>query len=229
MTDVPSRASFPPITFRSLALFLAAFYAAWTLRVVLLMPVESGISAFWVRQGISQSVRILLWGLPVFLMLAYVHRVSPFRALKLDTFPRGRALRDTAVLCAGWLVVTALFGAFVEQKALVFSTRPSLAEWGAMAVTIIWAPIFEEVLFRGYVYQALRGHMRWFGAALISGFMFAAAHWPGWLFMQGPHIGLVAQTVSITIIGIVLAAAFERGQSLWPCIVLHTLNNVLWA
>ncbi len=228
MTALPPK-PFPFVSLRVLSTFLIVFYIAWCIRVVLLMPIEDGIGSFWIRQLVSQSVRIALWGLPVFAMLAFVHRVSVVRALKLDAVPHGRALRNTIALCVAWLVITMLFGTLVEKRTLTFAVDHTAAEWATIAVTMIWAPIFEEILFRGYVFQALRGHMAWLGAAVISGALFAAGHWPGWIYLQGLHSGLVMQTVSITILGIVLAAVFEHGQSLWPCIILHTLNNLLWA
>ena len=227
--DAQQSKSFPAVSLRVLLFLLLGFYLAWSIRVVLLMPVEAGIESFWVKQLIGQTARIALWGLPVFAMLASVHRVSVVRALKLDAVPHGRALRNTIALCVAWLVITMLFGTLVEKRTLTFAVDHTAAEWATIAVTMIWAPIFEEILFRGYVFQALRGHMAWLGAAVISGALFAAGHWPGWIYLQGLHSGLVMQTVSITILGIVLAAVFEHGQSLWPCIILHTLNNLLWA
>ena len=221
--------SFPRVSLRVLSIFLLAFYAAWALRVMLLMPIEAGIDSYLSRQIISQSVRIALWGIPVYLMVRYVHQVPVLSGLRMDTLPKGRAALDTTIICVGWLVITALFGVLVEGKSLIFARHPTISQWAGIAVTIIWAPILEEILFRGYVYQALRNHMGWVSAALASGLLFAAAHWAGWLYMQGPHLGLVTQTAAITVIGAVLAAVFERGQSLWPCIVLHTLNNLLWA
>lgn len=227
--ESPSPKPFPAVSLPVLALFLLVFYAAWSVRVVALMPIEASIDSFWLKQLIGQSARIALWGLPVFAMLAFVHRVPFVHALKLDVVPKGRALRDTILLCAGWLVVTALFGTIVEERTLTFAVDHSATEWATIAATMIWAPIFEEILFRSYVYQALRGHLVWLRAAIVSGALFAAAHWPGWLYLQGLHPGLIMQTISITIIGIVLAAVFERSQSLWACIALHILNNLLWA
>ena len=147
--ESPAPKSFPYVSLPILALFLIAFYTAWSVRVVVLMPIEAGIDSFWMKQLVGQSARIALWGLPVFAMLGFVHGVPLIHALKLDVVPRGRALRDTVALCVAWLVVTTLFGTIVEKRTLTFSEDHTLADWATIAVTMIWAPIFEEILFRG--------------------------------------------------------------------------------
>lgn len=228
MTALPPK-PFPFVSLRVLSTFLIVFYIAWCIRVVLLMPIEDGIGSFWIWQLVSQSVRIALWGLPCIRHAGV--RASRFRCTRPET--RCRA----AWTCAAQhnRAVRSLVSDYdairdpSRERTLTFAVDHTAAEWATIAVTMIWAPIFEEILFRGYVFQALRGHMAWLGAAVISGALFAAGHWPGWIYLQGLHSGLVMQTVSITILGIVLAAVFEHGQSLWPCIILHTLNNLLWA
>ena len=81
---------------------------------------------------------------------------------------------------------------------------------------IVWAPIFEEIGFRGLVYATLRSRMRVAPAVLLSATLFAAIH-----FYSGP--GFVAVLWS----GVVLALLYERTRSLWPCIILHALWNLL--
>jgi len=229
MAGPESDTVFPRVGRRTFFTFLALFYVAWSLRVVLLMPVDYGIHGTLAKTLWSQVWRFTIWVAPVVWMLARVHRVAAGRALGLTTLPRGRALLNCLIVTGLWIVVTAAWGTVLEGKSLVFSLRPTPAQWIAIFTTCIWAPLFEEVLFRGYVYQARRNQMPWMSAALLSGALFAAAHWPGWLYMQGLHAGLIMQTASITVIGFVLGAVFECGRSLWPCIVLHLCNNLLWA
>jgi len=221
---------FPNADRKTLILFLLAFYTAWTIRVVALMPVDAAIKPIGWQTLWGQSLRILLWGVPVWWMLARFHNVNAVGALALDRFPKGKALALTAAVSIGWILVTALHGGVVEGKSVILVTsHPSVKEWAVILLTIAWAPVFEEILFRGYVHQALRAYHGWIAAGLISAVLFAVAHWPGWLYMQGLHSGLIAQTVSVAIIGFVLSAVFETGKSLWPCIIVHTLNNLLWA
>jgi len=64
-------------------------------------------------------------------------------------------------------------------------------------------------------------------ANLFTAALFLLIHVPGWLYMQGPHWGLLSLGASIFVIGWVLGWLVEITQSLWPSILLHFLNNLL--
>jgi membrane protease YdiL (CAAX protease family) len=77
------------------------------------------------------------------------------------------------------------------------------------------APPVEEFFFRGFLYQALRNRLGVGGGAVTSGLIFGAIHFkPDFL-------------VPLAILGIVQALLFEKTKSLWPCILVHALNNAL--
>lgn len=77
------------------------------------------------------------------------------------------------------------------------------------------APIAEELLFRGFVYAALRNHLSALPAILLSSVAFALMHvnTPGnW---------------QILVFGVVLGVLYERTRSVIPCVICHALNNLL--
>jgi len=81
---------------------------------------------------------------------------------------------------------------------------------------VIWAPILEEILFRGLFFGALRKQMNWICAALISGLCFGAVHfysYPGFLM--------------VTFFGFVMALGYQKTGSLIPSIVAHALTNFI--
>lgn len=80
---------------------------------------------------------------------------------------------------------------------------------------IIWAPLFEEFAFRGVLYVTLRRRFRPLAAAAVSGALFSAVH----LYSM---IGFLQLLWS----GVVLAIAYERTRSLWPCILAHAFHNL---
>lgn len=91
--------------------------------------------------------------------------------------------------------------------------------WGLVARetigSVLWAPLGEEVAFRGVLYPALRRHFGVAPAAALSAAVFAVAHGYGVL-------GFAAVFWS----GILWALAYERTGSLWPCIVAHAASNL---
>ena len=80
----------------------------------------------------------------------------------------------------------------------------------------VWAPVVEEVAFRGILYGTLRTKLRVAPAAILSGAMFAVVHGYG-------TIGFASVLWS----GIIWAIAYEKTRSLWPAILAHGINNLL--
>jgi len=74
-------------------------------------------------------------------------------------------------------------------------------------------PICEEVVFRGFLHQALRKRLKILPGILLSSAIFSFAHLNPLAF------------IPILLVGIVLAYVFERTHSLVPCIAIHVLNN----
>jgi len=91
-----------------------------------------------------------------------------------------------------------------------------IAVFGAAVDSIVWAPLVEEVAFRGILYGTLRTRLSMGPAALLSAGCFAAVHGYGTL-------GLASVFWS----GILWAVAYERTRSLWPAILAHGVNNLM--
>jgi hypothetical protein len=81
---------------------------------------------------------------------------------------------------------------------------------------VVWAPIFEELIFRGVLYPTLRLRLPAWLAALGSAAIFAIAHGYG---VQG--------FVAVTWSGMVWALGYERTRSLLPGMLAHAGSNLL--
>jgi len=84
-------------------------------------------------------------------------------------------------------------------------------------VAAVFAPLFEEIFFRGVLLNALwaRTGNKWAGI-LGSALVFSVLHpqlYLGW--------------IAIFVIGVMLGALFVERRSLVPCIWMHALNNTL--
>ncbi len=77
------------------------------------------------------------------------------------------------------------------------------------------APPVEEFFFRGFLFQSLRNSWGPALGAIGSAVIFSAIHLQFDKFPQ------------LVILGIALAFVFQKTDSLWPCIMLHALNNAL--
>ena len=89
-------------------------------------------------------------------------------------------------------------------------TAVSLAEY------VVFAPLFEELAFRGLLFAILRRKFSFLPAALISAGIFGIAHGYGW-------VGLLSVCWS----GVLWAWIYEKTGSLLPGILAHAINNLL--
>ncbi len=84
------------------------------------------------------------------------------------------------------------------------------------ALTCVVAPICEELLFRGYIFTALRGWRGTWPAAVITGLLFGGVH-----AGSAPALDLVP----LALLGFGLCLLYRYSGSLYPGIVAHSLNN----
>ncbi|HEV7161667.1 MAG TPA: CPBP family intramembrane glutamic endopeptidase [Solirubrobacteraceae bacterium] len=85
-------------------------------------------------------------------------------------------------------------------------------------LTCVVAPICEEMLFRGYIFTALRNWKGTLPAALITAIVFGGVH-----VGSAPALDLVP----LAGLGFGLCLLYRYTGSLYPCIIAHSLNNSL--
>ena len=83
-----------------------------------------------------------------------------------------------------------------------------------ISAAVLFAPIFEEILFRGFVYQNLRARLGSFVAMIASGLIFGIV-----------HLDLGA-LLPLSVLGGCLAFLYERSGTLLVPMVVHGLWNL---
>lgn len=93
---------------------------------------------------------------------------------------------------------------------------------GALAATAVlvtvFAPIAEELLFRAYIFPALRNWKGTWPAVVMTGLLFGLLH-----VLSSPAYAIVP----LALFGGLLCLLYLRTRSLYPCIALHSLNNAV--
>jgi len=92
------------------------------------------------------------------------------------------------------------------------STDP-LAKFMLIIAAVIVAPIVEETVFRGFIYGVIKRFTDSWFAAFCSALLFAVVHF---------HIGSL---IPLTVLALVLCAAYERTGSLVVPMMMHGLFN----
>jgi membrane protease YdiL (CAAX protease family) len=135
--------------------------------------------------------------------------------LGVRRFKPSTALKWTAAAIGAYLLFAMLYSALVvvpEQDDIADGFGPIPIQ---ILLIVFAAPISEEICFRGMLFGGLRERLPRLAAALIAGLIFGGLH-----ALTG-----VTAVPPLIFFGFVLALLYERTGSIWPCILLHMLNN----
>ncbi|TVQ32967.1 MAG: CPBP family intramembrane metalloprotease [Phycisphaeraceae bacterium] len=210
----------------SFALFLLGFL------------VVSMIAFFIMRQNGADLTPILIWLLPLAAAWPLVRgaRVGAWRHA-LGLVPGRGVIREIGAGVVGYIACLPifLFGLFLTLILSATSTAISGADeaepithpimddiarggvWGVLGVyllAVVWAPVVEELLFRGALYHHMRGICGVLVSAVVVAFIFAAIHPQGLLAIPA-------------LMGLAVAFALIREWrgSLIGAITAHALHN----
>jgi uncharacterized protein len=205
------------------ALFVRALGAPQAIMLVLLLLLPRG-SAFDVALVVAADLPIFLW------LRGYLRprETSMTRAFGLrprhGAWPQGVAVTLAVIALAlvsdaaidavgGWIGLRSHWADGLSEDILWDSRGAFLLD--TMNATV-WAPLVEEITFRGLLYATLRSRFALWPSAVMSAAIFAL-----------PHGYAAAGSVSVLVSGILWALAYERTGSLLPALVAHSANNVM--
>ncbi len=122
---------------------------------------------------------------------------------------------------AFWQLLFALAGGTTTEQAVITSFRESVAngDWVWIGATflgaVVFAPITEELVFRGIFFRAFEKRWGFWRAAALSSLVFAGVHL---------EPGLIAALGGL---GILLCYLYARTDNLWVAVVFHGLFNCM--
>jgi membrane protease YdiL (CAAX protease family) len=181
-------------------------------------------------------LEVLTWGLAAIYIYPYLRGVPrPDVATDLGLNPGYTVGTEIMFGVMGWLFslplavgVSFVIGLFAGESESGPSGYPLFEEprggtWGALWVgvlsAVVWAPLVEEVVFRGALYRVIRGSLPWWAAVLITSAVFGFVH---------PYT--TAGLVQVGVTGVVLGGLREwRGSLIAPitCYFLHNASIAL--
>ena len=123
-------------------------------------------------------------------------------------------LLAVGMIAASWIMK--LTGEFPSHPIVEVFAGNGWAKFGAILLAVVWAPISEEIMFRGMLFPGLSAWLRWLAGLVLSAFVFAVIHPQSWAGV--PAIMVLAGSFS-----------FLRlwRQSLIAPMTAHALNNGL--
>lgn len=209
---VKGRRSFLP-----LIIYLLLFYGFWIGWVYLIYPPMQALGTATLIYALANiAARLLIWVIPVFLYLRSIDHVHPISYLKLKrSWKRGIVL--------GLMLSLLNFAGMVLRFGV---PHPSMHDvtWNSILSTSILIGFFEEIPFRGFLFQKLQEWYPVWLANLLSSLLFLAIHLPGWILL---HTLTWVNVISIGVLGSIFAIIFSCSKTLWSSIITHSLNDFL--
>lgn len=192
--------------------------------------VSLGLS-YWLRGSLLAGVWVMAGAVLVAVVWPRLRGMSGAELREALGWHRGRGF-VVEFFCGwvGWIAGLPLLAAAAALSALLAykfggnGTHPIVQEvggglWrtvGLYLLACVWAPITEELMFRGAFYAHMRQRFTWVPSALIVGVIFAVIHPQGWVGVP-----------PITALAFTFASIREWRGSLIASMSAHALNNFL--
>jgi membrane protease YdiL (CAAX protease family) len=173
------------------------------------------------RAELAQSAAVVLlelaYLLPVILIFAW--RGIHWRHLRFTKFDWNTLGIGCGLLVGSYIIIIVhnallfLLGVDTQGEDIMRLFAELDSPFWFFIVGAIFAPLVEEIFFRGFLFQGFRERYGWVAGMLISAAIFAIA-----------HLDLVV-LIPTFILGCLLAYLYHRSNSIWPGIILHFLVN----
>lgn len=121
-------------------------------------------------------------------------------------------LWGVVLILASGIVLEPLLALFPTEAYDGVTEAIGLGGWAILS-TIIAAPILEEVLFRGLIFESCKERFGKGAALLLSALLFGAVH------------GIAVQVINAFVVGLILGYIYLKTRSLISVIILHAINN----
>lgn len=199
-----------------------------------LYPRWAAYITLWLNPWAYRTSSTVLFGFYIWMILFSVIVAYPlFKESWQKRPPIGTVIKNVFFLCLiiyivniGFSLIASMLSGTVtsaNQEGLDQSmqTIPLLTAF----ITIIYAPIVEETLFRGVFFRCFRSRFNFLISMLISGFMFGLIH--VFSSLQAGNFMDAWYMLTYAGIGFILCIAYEQNNSIYPSILLHFMVNFL--
>ena len=106
-----------------------------------------------------------------------------------------------------------------------FNINNTFPEITSYMITMIFVGFLEEIIFRGFLYQAMAKDGER-SAIIVTSLTFGIGHIIN-LLNGADLVPTLIQIIYATTAGFMFVSILRKGNSLWPCIITHSLVNAL--
>lgn len=207
-----------------LIIYILMFFIVWTIYGLdLFSDIYSNNAVLKII--VENSIKYIVWTVPVFILLKYVYNENPITYLKLNDNVGKGLIWGIAV---GLLIVIYHVARNYIMGDGKFYFNIDTYTW---IHRILLIGLTEEVVFRGFILQKLREELEFIYANSLSAVLFLLIHFPRWYIsgiLSNEKIAyFLAYSAFVLGFGLLQGYILKRTKSLWACMIIHSFNNLI--
>lgn len=168
-----------------------------------------------------------IWVIPAILLIIKYNNQLKFPKCELyKSLKFYKLLIIVVAISLGYVVI----GMLINHKGFWFNSQNIL---GLVIVKYIVVGFVEETVFRGWGYNSLSKIVSHKKTAIISTVFFVLLHWSAYFislyrFGTFDFVGLIGQSISALIWGLVFCWLLQKCKTLWNPILAHTIYDLTY-
>jgi len=177
------------------------------------------------RLGLYQAIATIVSGIAGVLMIWVF--VNARKGVKITEYLALKKIKIKTIILAFAITFAAIFLADLILSALgsnnpepvtekLYST--SVLPWLFWISVVVFAPLFEEALFRGFLYEGLARSWGAYVAVMLTAF--------GWSVLHGVQYQ-VGPVIYIFLLGLAMGIVRWKTKSIWPTFIMHATVNLV--
>lgn len=174
--------------------------------------------ATYISIGLASNWGVLLIGCMLFLLLLYLMHRFQMQFITFEALKKIDMIYTISTVCIALLMYWSI-SAFIGQpqnQMDVYKDLNTLPLYVSIIIFVILGPLFEELIFRGFILKGIfKGHL--FIGYLVSSMLFGLLHGPSSIGEFIIYLGL----------GLLFGALYLKTNRLEVAILGHGLNNLV--
>ena len=196
------------------------YYCLASAAVIIVIPPLIKYDNAWRYTFITETAKIVFLVVPSLLYLKLFEKVDVLSFIKLKTNHKTGIAWGIAI---GLLWVCVNMAANILSKNKLANYNLRIDQWIG---GILLVGFTEEITYRGVILQKLSSYAAFWKANMITAAMFAVLHIQVWFHLKYyPPLVLFLILLSLFCSGIAYGYLMKKTDSLWPCIILHSVYN----
>ena len=208
------------LTASKIVIYLIIFFTVWSIRELVIQPIFLTPLDNLTSAIIGEVIKLLVWTLPAILLIRHFQD-DMWIGLKEMFTTKPKWFKDAPIL---------LFAFMPILQSLVWhgglSIHPDL-EPTRLIGGVLFVGITEEIVFRGFLLNALLKKMKLYPAIAVNEVLFVLIHFPVWIYHGWELSEFLGGLVGIFVLGVLFSYSFIKTKNIFVPIALHMIWNLL--